>query len=97
MITRNTKRADGLTVGQAMDADAAFLRSIGVDAKDGQPTLDERYEDFKENVRQAVLGALDELSPSGKGWLDKDLPQLLTSVDKHAEVLFNRLLDEGHL
>jgi hypothetical protein len=90
-ITRDTMRADGKTVGQAMDEDAAFLRSIGVDAKDGQPTLDERRDILKEKVRKAVLDALDSVSPSGRGWEDKDLTVLFKSIDLHSETLFNRL------
>lgn len=94
-ITRNTMRADGKTVGQAMDEEAAFLRSQGIDAKDGQPTLDEMKETFKNKVRDAVLDAVDTVSPSGKGWTDRDLPALFKSLDQHSETLFIRLYNEG--
>ena len=94
-ITRDTMRADGKTVGQAMDEEAAFLRTMGVDAKDGQPTFDEKRAAFKEKVRSVILDALDGASPSGYGWEDKDLTQLFKSVDKHADTLFDRLWDAG--
>lgn len=95
-ITRDTMRADGKTVGQSMDEDAAFLRSIGIDAKDGQPTFDEKRAAFQDKVRDAVLNALDSVSPSGKGWEDGDLTNLFKSIDKHSENLFYRLFDSGH-
>lgn len=95
-ITRDTMRADGKTVGQSMDEDAAFLRSIGIDAKDGQPTFDEKRSAFQDKVRDAVLEALDKVSPSGKGWGDGDLPNLFRGLDKHSEQLFYRLFDAGH-
>ena len=94
-ITRDTMRADGKTVGQSMDDDAAFLRSIGINAKDGQPTFDEMKAKFKDKVRDAILDTLDSVSPSGKGWLDKDLPTLFKALDNHSEELFYRLHDEG--
>lgn len=88
-ITRNTMRADGLTVGEAMDKDAAFLRSIGIDAKDGQPTFDEKKQAYIDKVEAAVLEALDSAA-GGRGYEDKDLPRLLPAIRKHAEVLFFR-------
>lgn len=84
-ITRNTMRADGQTVGQAMDNDAAFLRSIGIPATDGALTFDEQKSDFIEATRNAVLTALDESVKSRKGWIDSDLTDLFKSVDKIAE------------
>lgn len=89
-ITRRTRRADGLTVGEAMDRDAAFLRSIGIDAKDGAPTLHEREEFWQERVRRAVLDALDAISPEGKGWVDGDLPKLFEAVDAQAKAIWER-------
>lgn len=84
-ITRNTMRADGITVGEAMDRDAAFLRSIGIDAKDGALTFDEQKSDFIEATRNAVLNALDGSVKDGKGWNDGDLTDLFKSIDKIAE------------
>jgi hypothetical protein len=95
-ITRDTMRADGKTVGQAMDEDAAFLRSIGIPAKDGEPTFDEKRMALQEKVRNAVLDALDSVSPSGKGWEDKDLTALFKPLDQHSENLFYRLFDAGY-
>jgi len=90
-ITRITRRADGLTVGEHMDRNSAFLRSIGIDCKDGAPTFDERRDHWQERVRRAVLDALDSVSPDGgSGWKDQDLPALFPAIDKHAEVLFER-------
>lgn len=102
-ITRQTVRADGMTVGDAMDRDAAFLRSIGIPAKDGQPTFDERQaaleecrEDFVTAFGHHVLDAMDKIVASGnprvkvKGWLDKDLSDLLPAIHKHAGKLFDR-------
>ncbi len=83
-VTRNTIRHDGSTVGQAMDKDAAFLRSVGIPAKDGAPTFDEIRERRREIVRQAVLDALDN-KLGGKGWIDDDLPQLFATLDKQVE------------
>lgn len=94
-IYRHTLRADGKTVGQAMDEDAKFLRSIGIDAKDGQPTFDEKQEAFIDKVESAILDTLDKVSPTGKGWEDKDLSTFLPTIRKHAEELFNRLYDNG--
>lgn len=94
-ITRDTMRADGKTVGQAMDEDAAFLRSMGIDAKDGQPTFDEKRAILKDKVRNAVLDALDGIYPATQGWADKDLTVLFKSIDQHADTLFDRLWDEG--
>jgi hypothetical protein len=102
-ITRNTKRANGRTVGEAMDRDAAALRSRGVAAKDGAKPLDERQEDWRERCRSAILSAFDilaagktegELIPgptNGTGWKDRDLMDLFPAIDKHADKLFARL------
>ncbi len=95
-ITRNTMRADGTTVGQAMDNDAAFLRSIGIPAKDGRLTFDEmeeikeqEREDFADDFGHKVLDAMDEIN-GGRGWEDKDLSDLLPAIHKHAKKLFDR-------
>lgn len=97
-ITRNTIRADGLTVGEALDKDAAFLRSVGIPAKDGAKPLDEQREEYVENVRAAVLAALDTIdgveptalrSVKG-GWRDGDLPDLFPAIDAQAVRQFNR-------
>jgi hypothetical protein len=93
-ITRNTFRADGLTVGQAMDRDAAFLRSIGIPAKDGALTYDELRDQFQDRVRNCVLKALDEefvdYAP-GNEVLDKELGLFFPGLDELAKALFNRL------
>lgn len=88
-ITRDTIRADGLTVGEAIDQDAADLRSLGFDAKAGALTVDERREEFQAKVRQAVLDALDSCVSSGKGWSDADLPRLFAAIDPQADKLFD--------
>lgn len=95
MITRATLRADGQTVGEAMDRDAAFLRSLGLDIPDGSPTLDEQREAFQETVRLAVLGAMDEAAQSlgqPHGWTDQDLPAIFPGVDAVADRLFDKHL-----
>lgn len=76
IITRDTMRANGKTVGQAMDEDAAFLRSVGIDAKDGQPTFDEKRVILKDKVRNVVLDALDNIYPDVQGWKDGELTVL---------------------
>lgn len=82
-ITRQTMRADGITVGQAMDRDAAFLRTIGFDAKDGAKTFDEIDEERSDLVRNAVLDALDSVLGSERGWADSDLANLFPALDRH--------------
>lgn len=89
-ITRDTLRADGKTVGQAMDEDAAFLRSIGIPAKDGVLTIDEQTELMKERVREVILDALDDAFKPDNGWKDQDLGVLFKAADEHAEKLFWR-------
>ena len=89
-------RADGITVGEAMDRDAAFLRSIGHPAKDGRRTYDERIEAQEEKRQEfiyafghKVLDAMDEIV-DGNGWLDKDLSDLLPAIHKHAGKIYDR-------
>jgi hypothetical protein len=65
-----------------MDRDAAFLRSVGINAPDGAPTFDEQREARIDGVRNAVLAALDE-ALGGKGWVDADLPELFKALDAH--------------
>ena len=88
-ITRNTMRADGITVGEAMDRDAAFLRSVGIDAEDGRKTHDEREEEFIDLFEKKVLKAMDKVS-GGRGWEDKDLQHFLTAVREQAARVFDR-------
>lgn len=93
-VLRQTMRADGLTVGQAIDQDASFLRDKGIPAKDGAAVLDERMEQFQDKVRDAVLNALDSVmvkhGKSQNGWVDADLPDLFKAVDRQAKILFER-------
>jgi len=96
-ITRNTLRADGLTVGQAMDRDAAFLRSIGIDAKDGAMTIDERRQEMIEKCREAVLNALDNVAEEAtanrnNGPKDSELAVLFKGIDQIAERIFDKSL-----
>lgn len=92
-ITRNTLRADGVTVGHAMDRDASFLRSIGINAPDGAPTLDEREEAYVDRIRDVVLAALDSVTPHSEGGCrDSDLPLLFPAIDAQARRQFNRSL-----
>ena len=92
-ITRNTLRADGKTVGQAMDEDAAFLRSIGVNCPNEAPTYDEMSEEFREKMRQAVLDAMDEVAAGltgnpNDGPKDSELPSLFAAIDRISEKIF---------
>jgi hypothetical protein len=94
-ITRNTMRADGLTVGESIDRDAAFLRSIGIPAKDGGLPYDEALEEFTDRCRQVVLDALDTLADEmtanrENGWKDGELPKLFAGVDPIAQRIFNK-------
>jgi len=78
-----------------MDKDAAFLRSVGLPAKDGQPTFDERREIFKEEIRDAILKTLDDVcekqfSIANIGWTDADLMSLFPVIDSHSIKLFER-------
>lgn len=92
MITRNTLRADGRTVGQAIDADAAFLRTQGFNAPDGALTFDEQREAFKEKIRLAVCEAFDQATGGWKfdkkGLQDTDLPVLFPVLDSISDRLF---------
>ncbi len=93
-ITRHTLRADGLTVGEALDRDAAFLRSIGIDASDGVQTCDERRNEFRDRMRKLVLEAMDLAAASVRegGPTDADLPTLFHAIDPVADRIFNRTL-----
>lgn len=96
-ITRNTMRADGITVGESLDREAAFLRSIGIPASDGQKPYQQQLSEYTDRVREAVLNALDQVdgkeSPSDKGgWRDEDLSLLFKAVDAQAETQFWRNL-----
>lgn len=96
-ITRNTMRADGLTVGQALDKDAAFLRSIGIPAKDGALTLYEQREEMIEKFRKAVLDAMDVVAEEvtgdrENGPKDFELRELFRSVDAIADRVFDKTL-----
>lgn len=90
-------RADGLTVGQALDRDAAFLRSIGIDAKDVALPYDEALDQFKDKMRRAVLDALDDLAEEttgnrNDGPKDGELARLFAGLDPIAERVFNKSL-----
>lgn len=93
-ITRNTLRADGLTVGQALDKDAAFLRSIGIAATDGVLTYDERRDEFRDKMRKNVLEAMDLTAASLRedGPTDADLPAIFRAIDPIADRIFNKTL-----
>lgn len=89
------------TARESMDQEAAYLRSIGIPAKDGTLTLEEQKEEFVYRVRDAVLKALDGIMEAEhakfkgrklKGWTDQDLPALFKAVDKHAQTLFDRIV-----
>lgn len=90
-ITRSTLRADGFTVGQALDREAAFLRSIGIPAKNDALTFDEQQEEFREFMRRAVLVAMDFCAASLEqtGPKDAELPGLFAGIDPIAERIFN--------
>jgi hypothetical protein len=93
-ITRQTIRADGLTVGEAMDQDAAFLRSIGIPAKDGTKPINERKDDFTQKVRELILDALDDAAKTegdSRGWEDADLPAIFKVIDQHSTKLFDKI------
>lgn len=85
-IHRSTLRADGLTVGEALDRDAAFLRSLGIPAKDGALTFDEKRDELEERVRRAVLAALDAEFPQHK-LTDAELPPVFKGLDAYVDRL----------
>lgn len=94
-ITRDTLRADGLTVGQSMDRDAAFLRSLGLDAKDGALPYDQALDEFTDRCRKAVLDALDGIADEmtanrNDGPKDSELQQLFAGIDPIARRIFNK-------
>lgn len=96
-ITRDTIRADGLTVGQALDRDAAELRTLGHDVKNGCQTYDERLNNFKDRAREEVLNALDVLALEltgnvSNGPKDGELGALFVGVDLIATRIFNKSL-----
>lgn len=80
-ITRDTMRADGQTVGESMQKDAAFLRSVGIQPKTSM-LPDEESEMRRDDIRTKVLDALDCVL-GGKGWVDSDLPPLFKAIDAH--------------
>lgn len=87
-------RADGLTVGQALDRDAAQLRALGIDARDGARTFDEQRDEFTELVRKAVLDAMDEAAEGltgskHNGPKDGELAKLFAGIDPIAERIYN--------
>ncbi len=93
-MNAKTMRADGVSVCESMDKDASYLRSIGIQTKREKP-IDERLDDFRDEVRASVLRALDQVMESRrgsdeKGWKDADLPQLFKALDTHAKNLFDR-------
>ena len=92
-ITRDTLRADGQTVGEAMDKDAAFLRAIGLNAKDGALPYDDAEERFIEQTRQVILNALDTVAEEctgnrNDGPKDRELPALFKAIDPIAKRMF---------
>ncbi len=96
-ITRNTLRADGLTVGQAIDKDAAFLRSIGFAVSDGGLTFDEQRDEMREKCRKAVLDALDyvadeTLGSRNYGPKDAELARLFAGIDPIADRMLDKTL-----
>lgn len=100
MITRNTLRADGLTVGEALDKDAAFLRSVGHARSSPSlraETLDEIREGYRETLRKAVLDALDEAAKEmtgdeNDGPKDRELPKLFAGLAPIIERIVNKSL-----
>lgn len=99
-VNRQTIRADGLTVGEALQRDREFLISMGVTPHashlPGEPLpYDEQCDDFKHMLRDSVLLALDEFAERHGnrklGWQDGDLANLFPALDKHAAALFDRL------
>lgn len=86
-------RADGITVGEAINREAAFLRSLGYDVKDGGLPFDEAKEEFRDKMRKAVLDAMDECAESltknrEDGPKDQELPALFRGVDAIADRVF---------
>jgi hypothetical protein len=80
-ITKDTMRADGQTVGEAMEKDRQFLRSVGITPADERwKTPDEIHDDRETRIRGDVLDALDS-ALGGKGWIDSDLPELFKALD----------------
>jgi hypothetical protein len=75
-------RADGQTVGEAMERDRQFLQSIGVPTVGAFVTPDELHDQRETAIRGDVLDALDE-ALGGKGWIDSDLPDLFKALDTH--------------
>lgn len=97
-ITRNTLCADGLTVGEKLDKDALFLRSIIFDIKDGPLDFNESQDAFREKCRQAVLDALDKMAEGmtdeyHNGPKDNELEKLFAGIDPIADRIFKKRLD----
>lgn len=93
-ITKDTMRADGVTVGQAMDQDRQFLKSIGVPTVENFMTPDEIHDERETAMRGDVLDALDN-ALGGKGWIDSDLPDLFKALDRHLQRWESRNLESG--
>jgi hypothetical protein len=82
-------RADGLTVGQARQEDAKFLRSIGKDAVGKVETMDELQESFVEMVRESVMSSFDAIDPTMLK--DEHLTSLFKAVDAIAISHFKKI------
>lgn len=83
-----TTTLDGHTVEQSRLVRINALRALGfripLNLDDEE---DERYEGFKDGMREAMLGLLDQWAGHiglDKGWRDVDLPELFKALDKHA-------------
>lgn len=88
-------RADGMTVGESIDKDAAFLRSLGVDAKDGSLPYDQAKDEFRDRFRKSVLDAMDDMALEQtnnreNGPKDSELPALLRAIDPICDRIFNK-------
>lgn len=88
-VTKNTIRADGKTVGEAMEQDRKFLKSIGVPTVENFLTPDEIHDARETAIRGDVLDALDN-ALGGKGWIDSDLPDLFKALSAHLKRWENR-------
>jgi hypothetical protein len=97
MITNQTIRADGKTVAQAKQEDTEALAGKLPFPVANYDPLDERREQFKNKVRDAVLGALDyavieTFGSDRSGWKDEELPNLFKALDAHSVKVFNRMI-----
>ena len=78
-------------------AEVSTFDLLSEEETDEQRRLTIPFSVFRDDMRGAVLAAIDDISrsvlqtPQPFGWLDQDLPSLFSGVDSHAQSLDKRI------